>query len=706
MKITKYILSMAAAIGMFAGCQKPEMVQILAPGDILAPVLADLDDEIAITADNLGLNTLEVKWTKADYGVNTQINYAVEIAKAGSDDKTVITSGITADNTKISYEALNSVLIDMEFTPGELTDVEFYVSSQVGQYTKSYSNAVAVKISCTAAEKKYPFIYLIGSYSGWSHDKSLHLFDFAGDDKVNQGLIDFGADHASTEFKITPEGNWDKEWGLDGEAGDAAEAASVVLLTSGGGNINLYQANRYYHFSLDKGTGTLTKNLAFDQIGVIGDFNSWGSDVVMTYDKASQKFYADVEFPADGGFKFRLNGGWDVSYGSKTPGLLDSGDNIPVTAGNYRVYVNMNNFDSFTYELNAADYGKAEEAPEPEPEPEPAPANEGWGIVGTINNWGNDGAADIDMKVGKGWYVATGVELADGDMIKFRLDGDWTNNYGGVWAVDTKIDLVAGGDNFAAVAGTYDIYFNPDLPAAYIMTSGEAAPAAPQTWGIVGTTNNWGGDDLDMGLALDADGKYWVRKGVVLSDCEIKFRWASDWGKDFGGTFSADAAIAVEQGGSNFKVVAGTYDIYLDTEAKEAFFMTEGKTPADAGEAVVTYIDASAIVVGISGKFAGVDTWTDPEGSRLAAFESKTLTDEATYAGSYVYKIEGFEFSNGDLFKVRVNGEWIGGAGIVEGIDVSGDDNIAVNEGGTFNLQISFDWDGLKHSNVKVVASK
>lgn len=701
---------MAAAIGMIAGCQKPEMTQIFAPEDILAPVLADFDEDIIITADNLGLGTLDVTWTEADYGANTQINYAVEIAKAGSEDKTVITSGITDAKASISYEALNSTLIDMGITPGEETDVNFYVSSQVGQYVKTYSNAVAAKVACTAAEKKYPSMTVVGSYQGWKPGAGLYVYDFAGDDKVYQGMIDFGTDHASLEFKITG-----SDWGAaNGEHSVPegteveAEATTIPLVNGGGSNISAYRTYRYYHFTFDKTVPSLTMNLSFDQIGVIGDFNSWGGDVVMNYDKNTQKFYADVEFPADGGFKFRLNGKWDVSYGSTGSGVLDSGDNIPVTAGNYRVYLNMNNLSNMTYELNAADYGKAEETPAPEPEePEkPAPANEGWGIVGTINNWGNDGDPDIDMKVGKGWYVAAGIEIAEGAEIKFRLDGGWDVNFGGTFAADTKIGLVAGGDNFKPAAGTYDIYLNPDLPAAYFMTAGAAAPAAPETWGIVGTTNNWGGDDIDMGLALDAEGKYWVRKGVALPNGEIKIRWANDWSKDFGGTFAANAAITAEPGGSNFKCVEGTYDIYLDTEANQVFFMTDGKTPADAGEAEVTYIDASAIVVGLSGKFAGTDAWGDPEGNRLASFESKTLTDESTYAGTYVYKIEGFEISNGDLFKVRINGGWIGGASIVEGLEVDGDDNIAANEGGTFNIKITFDWNGLEHSNVKAVFSK
>jgi len=697
---------MAAAIGMIAGCQKPEMVQMSPMEDVVAPVLSEVA-AIEITSENMGLESAAFTWTAADYGVKTQINYAIEVSSANHAEKVVVTSGINDTKATVPYEALNAIfLYDLELASGVAEDVQFVISAKVGESPKVYSAPVTVTVSATAAEKVYPKLSVAGSYNGWVHDTQ-YLFDFAGDDVVYQAVIDFGADHASNEFKITG-----GAWGVDEHSMDGAhdpESKTIKLVAGGGDNINVYQAKRFYHLTFNRAL-TLTADFSFDQIGVIGDFNGWGGDVVMEFNASKQRFYADVEFAEDGGFKFRADAGWDVNWGSTGSGVLDSGDNIPVTAGNYRVYLNMNNADEMTYELNAKMYGQPEDtgATEPEePEQPEAPANEGWGIVGTINNWGNDGDPDVAMKVGKGWYVATEVELADGGEIKFRLDGDWAVNFGGAWAVDTKIELSANGDNLKTVAGTYDIYLNPDLPAAYIMTAGATAPAAPETWGIVGTTNNWGGDDLDMGLALDADGKYWVRKGVELPDGEIKFRWASDWGKDFGGSWAVDAAIAVEQGGSNFKCVAGTYDVYLDAENAKAFFMSEGKTPADAGEAEVTYIDASKVLVGLSGKFGGTEYWTDPADERKAAYVSSELTDEATYAGNYVYGIEGFAFSNGDQFKVRVNGDWIGVTGAeVEGIEVGGTDNFEVNEGGTFDIAISFDWDGLKASNVKAVFTK
>ena len=154
------------------------------------------------------------------------------------------------------------------------------------------------------------------------------------------------------------------------------------------------------------------------------------------------------------------------------------------------------------------------------------------------------------------------------------------------------------------------------------------------------------------------------------------------------------------------KTVAGTYDVYLDAEGAKAYFMTEGKTPADAGEAVVTYIDASDINVGFSGSAIG---WDDPafETNDRAAFVSKTVTDEATFAGTYVYELASLTVAEADEFKIRINGDWIGAAGAtVEGLAVTGEDNFVAGEAGTYSVTVTFDWDGLKPSNVKAVFAK
>ena len=96
MKITKYFLSMAAAIGMIAGCQKTEMTQIAAPEDAVAPVLEAIQGPIEITPSNMALDTVVFSWSAADYGVTTQVNYSIEASTAAVPGTVVtLASGLT-----------------------------------------------------------------------------------------------------------------------------------------------------------------------------------------------------------------------------------------------------------------------------------------------------------------------------------------------------------------------------------------------------------------------------------------------------------------------------------------------------------------------------------------------------------------------------------------------------------------------------------
>lgn len=703
MKITKYLTMLAAVVGMTAACQKEELVTFN-PDNVVAPVLHAVQD-IVVTVDNKS-EAVTFTWDAADFGVKTQIYYSLDMAKDGKSVN--LFSGVSGTSMNVSMDNINNKAFnDLEIPADEAGEVTFTLSARLNVGASYAAAPVTAKVTPTAAEKVYPKLWVVGSYNGWAHDASnLFLYNYAEDDDAFMGVIDFGTDHAANEFKVTG-----GAWGNDEHSATGAqaeEAASVSMVVGGGDNVTAYKAKRYYHLTFSRSALTLSKNYSFDQVGIIGLNGDWENDIVMEFSKSKQRFYADIDVPAATEMKFRMDADWGVNFGGDIKALSGGGDNIKVEPGQFRVYFDMNNLGAITCTFDARMYGQEEEAGEVTPPVDDTPVveNKGWGIVGTINEWGGAGA-DVDMKVGAGWLVAAGVELPEGSEIKFRLDGGWDVNFGGTFAADTEIALVAGGDNFKPAAGTYDIYLNPDIPAAYFMTAGAAAPAAPQTWGIVGTTNNWGGDDLDMGLALDEEGKYWVRKGVALPDGgEVKFRLAHDWAVNFGGTFSVDSVVELAAGGDNLKTVAGTYDIYLDVEGAKAYFMTEGKTPADAGAAVVTYVDASAVVVGFSGSGNG---WGDPADAFLASFASKNVTDEATYAGSYTYTVAAFPVAANDEFKVRINGDWIGageGGATVEGLTVTGTDNFVAGEAGTYKVTITFDWNGLKPANVKAVFAK
>ena len=345
MKIKRYAMMLAATTGLFAACQDLDEMHTYAPEDVVAPVLHNLPEEIVITSENMG-ETQVFTWDAADFGISTQINYSLE-ASCGEGDPVVLFADLTDTSTEQPYESINTKLVyDAGVEPDTPTQVNFYISATIGtDFEKFYSAPVAVTMTVTKAERVYPTVWVIGDYCGWNHSNSQFLFSFSDDEINYEGVIDFG-EKAANGFKLTGIGGWDDScnWGTDGEAeAPEAEAASIKLISAGSsGNITAY-SKRFYRFAFNRESLTLTKELSFDQLGIVGDgVGSWDNDVVMEFDTKTQRFWADVEL-VSGAIKFRADGAWDTSFGSSTEGMLDGSDNIQVPAGNYRIYVNLNN---------------------------------------------------------------------------------------------------------------------------------------------------------------------------------------------------------------------------------------------------------------------------------------------------------------------------------------------------------------------------
>lgn len=597
MKLARYATMLAAAAGLFVACQKLDEAKVFSPEQVVSPVLHALPAEIAITSENMG-EIQTFTWDAADFGVLTQINYSIEAA-VGDEAPVVLFSDLTGTSTEQPYESINTKLVyDVGVEPDTPTAVNFYVSATIGtDYKKVYSEPVSVTMTVTKAERVYPTVWVIGDYCGWSHDNSQFLFSFLDDEINYEGVIDFG-EKAANGFKLTGIAGWDDScnWGLDGEAEKPeAEASSITLISSGGsGNIDIY-SKRFYRFAFDRSSLTLTKSLSFDQLGIVGDgVGSWDNDLVMEFDAKTQRFWVDATLVA-GEIKFRLDGAWDTSFGSATEGMLDSGDNIKVPAGNYRIYVNLNNSAAMTYELNAEDYGQGGE--EPEPEPEVAD----WYIHGqtvATPDWGPTAMESASDNIAA--YRAANVEVAANSEFLFKSgdesqwigadaslaggDGKYTCTIGAAFAVSAnKVNAVV------ADAGTYDYWLLPDAGRAYVMAAGVKPEYVPETWGIVGNLTGWG----DLGdFSLSEEGAYLVRRGVVLKTTdEFKIRYNNAWddsknyGTASGGAIDINTAVAViTSGGSqNMKVqLDGIYDIYFDLAGSTLYVMSEGKTPADA----------------------------------------------------------------------------------------------------------------------------
>ena len=603
---------MAAALGMIAGCQKPDMVQIAAPEDVVAPVLEAVEGPIEITPSNMVDGKVAFTWSLADYGVMTQVNYSLEAATAANPDtKVTITSGITANaaaleagniSTEIAYEALNAILFnDLKLNDGVAEDVLFTIAAKLGEYAPVYSNSVAVSCKVTAAEKQYPKLTVAGSYAynNWTPGKGQFVFDFEGTDAKYSGVIDFGEDVSALQFKFVGEAWGNNEFSVPAGETQAPEAAELPLVAGGGDNIAAYTTHRFYSLTLDKATPKVTKNFSFNTLGVIGDATptGWDADTDMQFNPEKQRFYVDLTL-IDGKIKFRADDAWDVNWGGAEGVLSAGGADIAVTAGDYRIYVNLNDPANPTYELNKGMFGKEEPVggnTTPEPEPEPTPVV-GWGLVGEYNGWGAE--ADVMLTSDGTFLVAKGVALSG--QVKFRKDGDWAVNFGAPGevepveiAVNTELELVANGKNFTIAEGTYDVYLDEANAKAWFINDGSypgggAAPEASE-WGVVGVVNSWGGSP-DVVMYKTATEGLFVAYKVEMPDGGFKIRANNKWddtanyGLASAGPVEVDHAydLICSGGSGDMTLVAGTYDIWFDLTNTKVYIMTPGKPISEA----------------------------------------------------------------------------------------------------------------------------
>ena len=109
-----------------------------------------------------------------------------------------------------------------------------------------------------------------------------------------------------------------------------------------------------------------------------------------------------------------------------------------------------------------------------------------WGICGTLTSWGS--SPDISMTADGPFFVAKNVTFAADDMFKIRGNSSWDDafNYGASTKgyklpLDKGYQLTVGSgsqDMAVPAAGSYDVYFCPDVQTIWLMTVGKR-PAEP-----------------------------------------------------------------------------------------------------------------------------------------------------------------------------------------------------------------------------------
>ncbi|MDO4780358.1 MAG: SusE domain-containing protein [Bacteroides sp.] len=370
MKTIKYISASLLAFVLMSSCDSDLEKTIYDESKATAVVLAKpAVSDLVLNYKQEAEEALSLSWKKSDMGYSAEVENVVELSFKEDNFKKKVELYRTKAESKLSltHKDLNNKLLKMlEDANKELGKYDFLirVSSSISSAASVlYSNVVSLSITPYSSEREYPKVWVIGDYCGWNHANSSYLFSFEENDTY-QGVINF-EDKAVKGFKITGQGDWnngDAIFGL-GKDAESPDAETEELQLEAGGdtkNIECY-SNKYYHLVFDKATKKFTYTLSFGKMGIIGSgVGGWGDadEKEMMFDKAKQRFFLDVTL-VEGEIKFRLDGSWTTNFGLKD-GKLEKGgsDNIKVTAGNYRVYFNLNNSKDLVYELNTKDYGK------------------------------------------------------------------------------------------------------------------------------------------------------------------------------------------------------------------------------------------------------------------------------------------------------------------------------------------------------------
>ncbi len=428
------IIAIAVALaGVFASCQK-ETVAVYNPEKAVAPVLGTVTGcELSLSGSNLS-----VDYTPADFGVAIPSGHELMVRINGNG--TAVKSSFSQDGASytvsFAQKDLNTALLNLEAEAEKAVSVDFVLKAFLKNDKGAaicepvYSEAVSAVFTPYSADlldaDVYPHVWVIGSgasIGAWGFDTiEQFLYDYEGS-SVYTGIIDYQWD-AAKGWKMTGTNAWDEScnYGLDKDApAPDTEASSVQLISSGGSaNISCY-SKRFYKWEFNKSSLVLKKVYGFDNIGIVGSFNGWNAGDAackMQYNATTHKFFIDYEFSAGDELKFTCDDSWDLNFGA---GCAQGGDNIVVSAGKVRVYLDLNKNE---YEFNASRYGTAEEGTVYNPEDPGAYPSECY-MIGNFCGWNWDNCFEMVKVNGSQAKFWTMAYIKANEGFKFNTSKAW-----------------------------------------------------------------------------------------------------------------------------------------------------------------------------------------------------------------------------------------------------------------------------------------
>jgi hypothetical protein len=341
--INKLFILSVLSLSLFA-CKKDEDIIRVQPGT--TPTLGSSASDVVLSEENAESEALTLTWTASDFGFPAAVAYSLQFDSAGSNfatpDSVDLANALTRTYT---VKELNDLAIKLGLEPAVAGTIEARIRASVSPNVEPvYSNVVALTVTPYSTEVVVPVLYVPGGYQGWNPATADVIADLNMDNSY-EGYIFFPANEL--QFKITPEPDWDSDWG------DETDGTSGKLKVQGA-NL-LVPAEGYYLLKAD--INALTWSATKTTWGVIGSATAggWDADQDMTYDATAKVWKVTLDLTADE-IKFRANDDWPINFGDDgADGSLEysANSNIKVPeAGRYEIILDLSDPRNYTYSLN------------------------------------------------------------------------------------------------------------------------------------------------------------------------------------------------------------------------------------------------------------------------------------------------------------------------------------------------------------------
>ncbi|RAR74095.1 T9SS type A sorting domain-containing protein [Flavobacterium aciduliphilum] len=278
-------------------------------------------------------------------------------------------------------------------------------------------------------------------------------------------------------------------------------------------------------------------------IGLIGDFNSWASDVVMnTVDNTT--YTVQYTFLITGGVKFRQDASWATNWGSSAfpSGTgVGGGPNIPVPAGTYNVTFNRTTGD-YSFQTVVTNFDHI-------------------GFYGGFNSFATPG---VDMVTTDGIAYQKIEYQFTADGVKFLKDNNTNQTWGGT--AFPSGTATASGATIPLTAGFYNVDFNKNT----LLYNFVQVPVALIGDGV----SDW---STDVYMVSTDGGVTFTLTDVQLYSGSVKFRSNNSWANNWGGS-AFPSGTGTLNSSSNIPTTPGIYTVTFNRITGDYSFVLTQQT--------------------------------------------------------------------------------------------------------------------------------